>query len=321
MKPRLLLVLFVAALIGLSFISSASFAATGEVTLSGSTWTGKVDGVTKFTGSSMAAAANACVAAMSSGTINIRNSGNTSGQINLKSNVKIDGFGSRLTGAGAQAIIYAKNSTNVGAKNLTMDGLPWFGMYFQTCNGMPFSGVNGRANLGFRIDNCKGGSGFSLAVGSPNSAVANSQGGGSHYVETFGINGITWGTVTAQNWGQSGVQLNFSTSATGSAVNGNRCGNGTGYAAFRTSNNNTGPTRLGTVNATNGCGRGFFSTSSRDTIITTVNASGCTGVGIVLGPGSTNVRVNSGVLSNNAGGCWTDSNPAGSGNFIGVSCQ
>jgi hypothetical protein len=322
MKNCLRIALSAAALVGLSVIPSSLSAATGDVTLSGSTWTGKVDGSTKYTGSSMAAAANACVAAMSSGTVNIRNSGNSNGQINLKSNVKIDGYGCRITGSGSQGIIYAQNSSNTGAKNLTMDGLPWFGMYFRTCQGIAFSGVNGRANLGFRIDNCKGGAGSNLALGSPNSTVANSQGGGSHYVETYGINGVTWGTVTAQNWGNCGVLLNKSTSASGTAVNANHCGNGTGYAAFRTANDNLGPTTVGTVNATNGCGRGFYSTTnSRNTTISTVNASNCTGIGIWLGSVSVNVRVNGGVVKNNAGGCWTDSNPAGSGNFVGVSCQ
>jgi hypothetical protein len=89
-----------------------------------------------------------------------------------------------------------------------------------------------------------------------------------------------------------------------------------------TTNDNLGPTTLGTVNATNGCGRGFYSTTnSQNTTISTVNASNCTGIGIWLGSVSKNVRVNGGVLRSNAGGCWADSNPAGSGNVLNVSCQ
>ena len=56
---------------------TALSAAIGEVTLSGSTWTGKVDGVTKYTGTSMSAAAYACSSVMGGGTIQIKNSGST----------------------------------------------------------------------------------------------------------------------------------------------------------------------------------------------------------------------------------------------------
>ena len=73
--------------------------ATGEVTLSGSTWTAKVDGVTKYTGTDMFAACNAAIAAMSSGTVNLRASGSSGASggvvkaINLKSNITFNGNG------------------------------------------------------------------------------------------------------------------------------------------------------------------------------------------------------------------------------------
>lgn len=302
----------------LGAIASASLsAATGEVFLSGSTWTGRVDGSTKYTGSSMAAAANACVAAMSSGTISIKNSGAKNGTINIKSNVQIDGTLRTISGGGTTGIVRAQNSSSVGGRNIVMNSTDWYGMYFRTCSGQDVTGTRGKANLGFRIDNCSGGTGYNLSLGSPTGS-----GGGAHFVETYGINGVTWGTVTASNWGNCGVLLNKTTSARGTAVNGDRCGYGTGYAAFRTANDNLGPTTVGTVNATNGCGRGFYSTTnSQNTTISALNASNSTGIGIWLGSVSRNVRVNGGVVRNNAGGCWTDSNPANYGNYVGVSCQ
>ncbi len=312
---RLRRALSASALAGLLALPSALSAATGEVSVSGSTWTGKVDGVTKYTGTSMAAASNACTAAMSSGTLRIYNGGNTNGQINLKTNVKADGWGNTLTGAGSTGIIYARNSSTTGAKNVNMNGLPWFGMYFQTCNGVAFSGVGGQANLGFRIDNCKGGAGSNLSLASPTGS-----GGGVHFIETYGINGVGWSIVTATNWGNCGLLLNKSTSSSGSTVNGNHCGTGTGYAAFRTANDNLGPTNLGTINASNGCGRGFYSTTnSVDTTITRVYANGCTDIGIWIGSPSTRVKVLGGTLYNNAGGCWA--NTGGSTNSVTVTCQ
>ena len=306
-----------AALVGLLATSSLAFAATGEVFLSGSTWTGRVDGVTKYTGASMSAAANACVANMSSGTIAIKNSGDKSGTITIKSNITIDGTGRTISGGGTTGIVKAQNASNVGGRNIAMNSTDWFGMYFRTCNGQNVTGTGGKANLGFRIDNCSGGAGYNLTLGSPTGS-----GGGAHFVETYGINGVTWGTVTASNWGNCGVLLNKTTSASGSAVNGSNCGNGTGYAAFRTANDNLGPTTLGTVNATNGCGRGFYSTTnSQNTTISTVNASNCTGIGIWIGSVSKNVHVNGGIVKSNAGGCWTDSNPPEYNNSVSVSCQ
>ena len=88
-----------AALAALLALPGALSAATGEVSLSGSTWTGKVDGVTKYTGSNMAAAGNACVAAMSSGTLRLYNGGTVGGEIRLKSNVFADGWGNTFSGS------------------------------------------------------------------------------------------------------------------------------------------------------------------------------------------------------------------------------
>jgi hypothetical protein len=277
MKHMLRYVSLVSALVGLS---SASFAASGEVFVSGSTWTGRVDGSTKYTGTNMAAAVNACVANMSSGTIVLKNSGTKNGTMSIKSNITIDGTGRTVSGAGTTGVVYAQNSSTIGGRNVLMNSTDWYGMFFRTCNGQNVTGTGGTAGIGFRIDNCKGGTGYNLTVGSSTSSGS----GSSHYLETYGISGVSWGTISATNRGHCGVLLNKSTSSSGTAVNGNRCGNGTGYAAFRTANDNLGPTTLGTVNATNGCGRGFYSTTnSRNTTITTVNASDCTGIGIWLG--------------------------------------
>lgn len=289
-------------------------AATGEVTLSGSTWTGRVDGSTVYTGFSMAGAASACAANMSSGTINIRNSGNKNGQIRIFSNITVDGTGRTISGGGTAGIVYAQNSSNVGGRNIVMASDDWYGMYFRTCNGVNVSGTGGTANLGFRVDDCRGGPGYNLTLGSPSSSTSGST--GSHFAETYGISGVNWGTVTASDRTDGcALLLNASSSCSGSAVNGTRCDWGGGYAGFRVANNN-GATTLGTVNSTS-CGRGIFSVSgSRDLTISTGNSTVSTSHGIWFQT-TYNSRVNSGTVS---GGNPCTAISGGSGNVINVNC-
>jgi hypothetical protein len=299
----------------LALVQTSAFAATGEVTLSGSTWTGKVDGSTKYTGTSMAAAANACKNAMSSGTINIRNSGNKNGQIALKSNVKVNGNGVTISGSGTTGVVYAQNSSATGASNIKMASSDWYGMFFRTCNGQAFSGVNGTANLGYRIDNCKGGTGYSFSCGSPWSDTSSST--GSHWVETYGISGNSWSTITASTRGACGMLLNYSSSAGGTTVAGTRCNYGGGYAGFRTANNNR-STTLTYDNATS-CGRGFFSVSgSSGASLTRVNASSCSSHGLWL-QSTSNTRVSGGTITA-CNPCSAISQDLG-GNTVTVTCR
>lgn len=310
MKPSFSKIMSVAALVGL-IVTPSAFAATGEVTLSGSTWTGKVDGVTKYTGSSLAAAANACVAAMSSGTVNIRNSGST-GQINLKSNVRVNGNGATLTGSGTGGIVRGANISSTGCDNINMAGSAYFGMYFSTCQGTSFSSTHGTSGIAYRIDNCKGGGGSNFTFGQVKITS-----GGDNGVETYGIAGVSWNTVNATDRGACGMLLNYSSSANGTAVNGTRCNYGGGYAGFRTANTNQ-STTLGTVNSTN-CGRGYFSVSgSKGCTISTVNATNCSSHGVWLQTAS-NTHVNSGTVTN-CHPCSSISSDGG-GNSISVTCK
>lgn len=302
----------VAALVGLLIAPSAAFAATGQITVSGGTWTGKVDGVTKYTGNNMAAAANACVAAMSSGTLNILNSGTLTGPINLKSNVRVNGTGKTITSSGQTGMIYAQNSSSTGASDVIMAGTNWYGMFFRTCQGTSFSNVRGTANLAYRIDNCKGGNGSNFSFGTITIGT-----GGSHAVETYGINGVSWGTLTTSDRsGGCGMLLNFSSNASGTSVNATRCNPSGGYAGFRTANTN-GRTTLGSVTATT-CGRGYFSvSSSRDCTISTVNITNTTSHGVWLQT-TANTRVNGGTVRNGHP-CTSISSDLG-GNSINVTC-
>src|SRR6185437_6795135 len=79
--------------------------------------------------------------------------------------------------------------------------------------------------------------------------------------------GLTVGTVTARNVGESGLLLNQTINATVGTVDADNAGAGTGYAAFRMANRNgrvgsayPNNIRVGTVKARGG-GRGIFCVS------------------------------------------------------------
>jgi len=300
MKNTLRTALLASGLLGLGLVSVSMFAATGEVTLSGSTWTGKVDGVTKYTGSSMGAAANACSAAMTSGTINIRNSGNNTNQIGIGSNIIVNGNGVTITstnsGSGT-AMLRSQNSSNVGASNINMAGTaPWFGLYFSTCQTTPFTAVAGQGGgISYRIDNCKGGWGTNFTCGS-----INVSGSGNNGIETMGVSGNNWSAVTSsdhtagcgvliQSYGNTGASH-------GTTVMAVRDCYGCGYAGFRTANTNRNITL--TYDDATSCGRGYFSVSgSRDCTVTRVNATNCTAHGVLIQSAS-NTHVLGGTITN-----------------------
>ncbi len=313
MKHMLRQLTLTAAFAALLALPGALSAAVGQVSLSGSTWTGKVDGVTRYTGTNMSAAGNACVSNMSSGTVRIYNGGNSGGTINLKSNVYADAWGNTINGVSgaANGIIRARNASNTGVKNIRCGGGQWFGMYFQTSAGQTFSGISGGAGILMRIDNCAGGGGSNFSAGSPNATAS-----GGHGVETYGINTTSFGTITAvDRSGGCGIMFNPSQNATGSTVNGTRCNYSGGYAAFR-AGTSTGIT-ISKVNATS-CGRGIFTLVNAGNIaVGNLAANGCRDIGVWL-ESSYNTLVQGGYVK--GGPCYaiTGNSP---GSWVNLSCQ
>ena len=312
----------------LALLQTSLFAATGEVTLSGSTWTGKVDGTIKYTGSDMFAAANACIAAMSSGTVNLRNSGNSGSSggavksITLKSSITFNGNGCTITGNSGDDLIvpiYCKRGSSVAVQNLNIAGRVRYGVWLETCQGMNIQNCNFNGSClcpAFRFDNPVG-SGSSLTIGTvsaKNGTASQSMG-----VETYGINGINIGTVNANNMGGCGLLLNTSGNGwTVGTVNGTDCCVGGGYAGFRCANNN-GTGNISFVNSQH-CGRGFFScTQSHGAVVAKCNAANCTDIGIWIQDGP-NTIVNSGTETANAGGCWSITGSS-AGAAVHVKCQ
>lgn len=247
-----------------------------EAVLSGSTWTARNGTRTVYTGGDMRAAVQAAVNSLTAGRTSkqwvlVRGSGAISAgsRISLPSYTGIDVCGTiNVTGSGSgdQAPIYSRGTRDVEVRYLTLTGRPLYGIFMRNVDNLVLGQIDMRLSggLGVRIDNRGNTSVRSRNVRIDNVFVS---GAGSHAVETYGVDGITIGTVTARNVGESGLLLNDTINATVGTVDAENAGAGTGYAAFRTANRNgrvgsSYPTniRVGTVRARGGA-RGVFCVS------------------------------------------------------------
>jgi hypothetical protein len=274
-----------------------------EVTLSGSTWTGKVDGVTKYTGTDLFAACNTCITAMTAGTIKLKNSGSSGASggviksINLKSDIIFDGGGCTINANTTDHLIVpimADRKSNITIKNVKITGAPRYAIWLKGCNGITVSGLTMTMTdgwLGLRIDNSTG--------STTNANVGDiTVSGGSMGVETYGLDGFTAGTVTATNMTECGLLFNASKNCTVGTVNATNCNYGGGYAGFRVANSN-GPNVKVTNVYSKSCGRGFFSvTSSNGTTIGYLDAQNCSGQGALI-ENAQNTVINKGYIYNN----------------------
>ncbi|WDZ83540.1 RICIN domain-containing protein [Micromonospora cathayae] len=247
-----------------------------EAVLSGSTWTARNGGSTVYTGTDMRAAVQAAINSLTAGRTSkqrvvVRGSGSISAgsRISLPSYTTIDVCGTiNVTGSGSgdQAPIYSRGTTQIEVQHLNVTGAPLYGIFLRNVTNVVLGQIDMRLSggLGIRIDNRGDTSQWTRNVRIDNVYVS---GAGSHAVETYGVDGLTVGTVTARNVGESGLLLNQTINATVTTVDAENAGTGTGYAAFRMANRNgrigdSYPTniRVGTVRARGG-GRGVFCVS------------------------------------------------------------
>ncbi|MDG4833580.1 cellulose-binding domain-containing protein [Solwaraspora sp. WMMD1047] len=254
-----------------------SGAFNAEVTVSGGTWTARNGGSTVYTGGGMLEAMQAAVNSLSAGRsskqrVVVRGSGSMSAgsRLSLPSYTTLAVCGTiNVTGSGSgdYAPVYSRGATDVEVQNLTLTGSPLYGIFARNVNNLTLGQIDMRlsSGLGVRIDNHGG----DRAVKVRNVRIDNVyvSGTGAHGVETYGVDGLTIGTVTARNTGYSGLLLNDTINATVGTVDAQNAGAGTGYAAFRMANRNgrvgSGyPTniRVGNVIASGG-GRGIFCVS------------------------------------------------------------
>ncbi|WP_225890887.1 hypothetical protein [Streptomyces dioscori] len=262
--------------------SAAPAAACGEgsyqaeATLSGSTWTARRGTGVVYTGTDMRAAMQAAVSSLTAGRTSkervvVRGSGSigAGSRVSLPSYTVLDVCGTiNVTGSGSgdQAPVYARGVQDIEVQHLNVTGAPLYGIFMRNVTNVVLGQIDMRlsAGLGVRIDNRGDTSQWTRNVRIDNVYVS---GASSHAVETYGVDGITIGTVTARNVGESGLLLNQTINATVTKVDADGAGTGTGYAAFRMANRNG---RIGSSYATNvrvgevvarGGGRGVFCVS------------------------------------------------------------
>ncbi|MFI1354271.1 hypothetical protein ACH4TV_11900 [Streptomyces sp. NPDC020898] len=247
-----------------------------EAVLNGSTWTARRGSSTVYTGTDLRAAVQAAVNSLTAGRtakerVVVRGSGSMSAgsRISLPSYTTLDVCGTinvTGTGSGDQAPVYSRGTRDIEVQHLNLTGAPLYGIFLRNVQNVVLGQLDMRlsAGLGVRIDNRGDTSQWTRNVRIDNAYVS---GASSHAVETYGVDGITIGTVTARNVGESGLLLNQTINATVTKVDAENAGTGTGYAAFRMANRNgrvgSGyPTniRVGEVVARGG-GRGVFCVS------------------------------------------------------------
>jgi hypothetical protein len=247
-----------------------------EAVLSNSTWTARNGNSVYYTGGDMRAAVQAAVDSLTPGRTSkqrvvVRGSGSMSAgtRISLPSYTTIEVCGTinvTGTGSGDFAPIYSRGTSNVEVQRLTLTGTPVYGIFMRNVNNLVLGQIDMRLSggLGVRIDNRGDTTQWSRNVRLDYAYVSGAK---SHAVETYGVDGLTVGTVVARNVGESGLLLNQTINATIGTVDAQNAGAGTGYAAFRMANRNG---RIGTSYATNirvglvkasGGGRGIFCVS------------------------------------------------------------
>ncbi|GAB2907493.1 right-handed parallel beta-helix repeat-containing protein [Streptomyces mayteni] len=255
--------------IGVAACGDGSYQA--EAVRNGNTWTAP-----GYSGTDMLSAMRAAVNSLTPGRTSkqrvvVRGSGQVPANqsLDLPSYTVLDVCGTiNYTGtmAANQAPIRTQNTTDVEVQNVSITGAPYFGIFVRNGTNITLGQINMQLSggLGIRIDNHANRNVRTRNVRIDNVFVS---GSGSHAVETYGVDGITIGTVTARNVGESGLLLNDTINATITRVDAENAGTGTGYAAFRMANRNgrigsSYPVniRVGEVIARGG-GRGVFCVS------------------------------------------------------------
>ncbi|WP_083940209.1 right-handed parallel beta-helix repeat-containing protein [Saccharomonospora saliphila] len=247
-----------------------------EVTRSGTEWTARNGAAVVYTGPVMREAVQAAIGSLTPGRTSrervvVRDSGTMSAntRISLPSHTAIDACGTiTVTGSGSgdRAPIYARGATDIEVGHLSVTGAPPYGIFLRNVSNVTLGDIDLRLSggLGIRIDNHGDRSRPSRDITIDHVYVS---GTSAHGVETYGVDGLTIGTVVARDTGYSGLLLNDTVHATVGRVDAVGAGSGTGYAAFRTANRNG---RVGGGYPTNihvgeviarGGGRGVFCVS------------------------------------------------------------
>lgn len=253
------------------------------VTKSDATWTVAKGGSQVYAGGSFESALSEAYAALTNGrtakeSILVLGDGevSASSQLRVPSLTVLNVCGTvNVTGAASgsdRSPFYARGATQIDIPNLKLTGAPQYGIFFRETNDIHLGRIELRltrdAGIGIRVDS--GPDAGSSTEFNRNLTIDHvyGTGMGSHIVETYGIDGITIGSVEGDDVGECGLLLNRSINAEVGSVTCTDCATGTGYAAFRVANSvgkvgsdfPDGNVHVGKVTARGG-GRGIFSVS------------------------------------------------------------
>lgn len=263
--------------------ASASAAACGdggfhaEAVRDGDTWTSRNGGDVVHRGGDMLQAMRAAVDSLDPGRteqqrVVVRGSGAVpaDASLDLPSHTSLEVCGTidvRGTPTGNNAAVRIRHAQDVSVPHLSVTGTPYFGVWVRTSQNVHFGQVDLHlsSGLGMRIDSRDDDSVREARdIGIDDVRVSGTD---NHGVETYGVDGIDIGTVTARDTGYSGLLLNDTVNASVDRVDAVGAGTGTGYAAFRMANRNglldggyPANIRVGEVRARGG-GRGLFCVS------------------------------------------------------------
>lgn len=152
----------------------------------------------------------------------------------------------------------AQYAEEVEIQRFNVTGTPRYGIRMSHCNSVIVEDVNMdlSSGLGIRIDGRNGSDTQNVTLNS-----ATISGSSTHAVETYGVDTIDIGTVTATDIETGcGLLLNDTANATVDYVNATRCDQGGGYAGFRCANDAGPNITVNRVDAVD-CGRGIFTVS------------------------------------------------------------
>lgn len=311
-------------------------AVTGEITLSGSTWTGKTDGTTRYTGTNLMTCIQTVASNMGSGgTINLRANGSTGSsggalkQNKLRSGTVFHGNNFTINcNSGDDYILPFKGESvsNVGVQNTRMTGRIRYGVLYNSCNTHAYRNntidASYMVTVCFRSDNARGGTNTNST---PVALYADTSGGAG--TQSFGLesNDLTnlyssGQTHTFLDINGCGVGSNTTNNATYGTIRATRVNAGGSYAGFRTTNvgGGSGTTYVANVESTD-CGRGMtYHANSRKVTVNWANLYSCDEFGLTISS-SPNNRLNDGSIRNNAAEgveVWTGTLASSNNNVI-----
>ncbi|WP_017622926.1 hypothetical protein [Nocardiopsis chromatogenes] len=248
-----------------------------EAVRDGGTWTSRNGGGVVYEGGDMLQAMRAAVDSLDPGRteqqrVVVRGSGTipADASLDLPSHTSLEACGTIDvvgTPSGNNAAVRIRHARDVSVPHLSVTGTPYFGVWVRTSQDVHFGQVDLRLSggLGMRIDSRDDDSVREARdIGIDDVYVSGTD---NHGVETYGVDGIDIGTVTARDTAYSGLLLNDTVNASVDRVDAVDAGTGTGYAAFRMANRNGRVdggypvnVRVGEVRARGG-GRGIFCVS------------------------------------------------------------